>query len=69
MAMASALVQPFAICQFKTVVHAPATSFCIFFSSLSDSASRSQSSFGASRVLDVPVLIARRGKALHFPAG
>lgn len=69
MAMASALVQPFAICQSKTVENAPATSFCIFCTRCAIASRDRNQLLGAVRVLNIPVSIARRGKALHFPPG
>ena len=47
----------------------PSTSFCIFFSSLSDRASRLKSAIGAVRVLNVPILIARCSIGPKLPAG
>ena len=68
-AEASTLARASAFRRSSNVEIASATSFCIFFSSLSVSASRSKAAFGAVRVLDFPVSISHRGRVLHFPAG
>ena len=69
MAITSALVQPFAICQSETVGIDLAAFFRIFCRALGDNVPRSKSAVGAVRVLNIPVSIACLGKALHSPAG
>ena len=68
-AKASTLARASTLCRSSNVAVALATSFCIFFGSLSDRTSRSKAAVDAVRVLDFPVSISHRGGALHFLAG